>query len=202
MESIKDPNGLRAIYGAPKERALLKVIPRLDEHCVRFVRLSPFCIVGTADSEGRPDVSPRGGLPGFVQVMDSQTLVLPDRPGNNRLDSLSNLINNRSIVLMFLVPGIDESLRVYGSAEVMMDPEISCKLKENGYEPKVLLRIHVRQVYFQCAKAIMRAKLWSSEAKVERNSFPTMGEILKEQMQSDAPAESREAMIERYRKDL
>jgi uncharacterized protein len=202
MNSIKDPNELRAVYGTPKERALLKVIPHLDRHCARFVSLSPFCVVGTTDSKGRPDVSPRGGAPGFVKVLDSHTLLLPDRPGNNRLDSLSNLTNNRSIVLMFLVPGIDESLRVYGSAEVIVDPEISRKLKENGREPKVLLRIHVEQVYFQCAKALLRAKMWAPEAKVERSSFPALGEILKEQMQSDAPAEPQEIMLQRYQKDL
>lgn len=202
MNIIKHPDELRAVYGAPKDRALLKVISHLDRHCAHFVSLSPFCILGTTDSQGRPDVSPRGGEPGFVKVLDARRLLMPDRPGNNRIDSLSNLINNCSVVLMFLVPGIDESLRVYGSAEVIVDAEISRTLTENGREPKGLLLIRVEQVYFQCAKALLRAKLWATEAKVDRSSFPALGEILKEQMQSDAPVESQEAMLQRYQKDL
>lgn len=202
MNIVKHPDGLRAMYGAPKERAVLKVISHLDRHCTRFMSLSPFCILGTTDSKGRPDVSPRGGEPGFVKVLDHHRLLLPDRPGNNRIDSLSNLINNCSVALMFLVPGIDESLRVYGSAEVIVNSELSRTLKENGREPKGLLLIRIERVYFQCAKALLRAKLWATEAKVDGSSFPTLGEILKEQMQSDAPVESQEAMLQRYQEDL
>jgi PPOX class probable FMN-dependent enzyme len=202
MSRMKDPGELRTIYATPKERALGKVIGHLDRHCARFVELSPFCILGSTDVKGRPDLSPRGGGPGFVKVLDTKTLLLPDRRGNNRLDNLSNLISNPSVALLFLVPGIDETLRVYGAAEVLADSEICKELTVNGHEPKVILKIKVEQAYFQCAKSLMRARLWNADAKVERSSFPPLGEILKEQMRSDAAVESQEQMLQRYLKDL
>lgn len=202
MKRMEEPRDLRTIYASPKDRALGKVRRALDRHCARFVTLSPFCILGSVDRRGRPDLSPRGGPPGFAKVLSPESLLIPDRPGNNRLDSLTNLIGNPSVALLFLVPGFDETLRVYGTAEMLTDPEICKELTLNEREPKVVLKIKVERVYFQCAKSLMRAQLWDPQSKVDRSSFPPLGQILKEQLGDDQPAESQEEMLRRYSKDL
>lgn len=202
MRRMEESRELWTIYPLPKDRALGKVRRSLDQHCAHFVGLSPFCILGSVDGRGRPDLSPRGGAPGFAKVLSPESLLIPDRPGNNRLDSLSNLIGNPSVALLFLVPGIDETLRVYGSAEVFADPETCRELRVNERELKVVLRIKVERVYFQCAKSLMRAQLWAPQSKVDRSSFPPLGQILKEQLADEQPAESQEEMLRRYSKDL
>ena len=151
MKRMEEPRDLRNIYALPKDRALGKVRRALDRYCARFVTLSPFCILGSVDRRGRPDLSPRGGPPGFAKVLSPESLLIPDRPGNNRLDSLTNLIGNPSVALLFLVPGFDETLRVYGTAEMLAGPEICKELTLNECEPKVVLKIKVERVYFQRA---------------------------------------------------
>jgi PPOX class probable FMN-dependent enzyme len=201
MTAIDDPADLRALYAHPKERSLRKVLSRLDQHCIHFISLSPFCVLGTASSEGIPDLSPRGGAPGFVQVLDERTLVLPDRPGNNRLDSLSNLAANPAISLLFLVPGVDETLRVHGTVEIV--PTETFDVVEGDRKPgATVLQITVRQAFFHCAKALMRSHLWSDEAKIDRETFPTLGQILKDQLQDDGPVESHAEMVRRYSSEL
>jgi PPOX class probable FMN-dependent enzyme len=198
---LTDPAALRTLYAMPKERALRKVVPRLDHHCIHFINRSPLCILASATPDGFPDLSPRGGDPGFVQVLDDHTLLLPDRPGNNRLDSLSNLVTNPPVALLFLVPGIDETLRVYGNVEIV--PRLGDDHASSERKPSAtVLRISVSKAFFHCAKALMRAQLWSEEAMIDRRSFPTLGQILKDQLQDNGPVESQDDMVRRYQEDL
>ena len=162
-----------------------KVIYHLDDHCAAFIRLSPFATLATASPEGEPEVSPRGGDPGFVKVLDSRTLVLPDRPGNNRVDSLKNLAPNPRAAVMFLVPGIDESLRVYGSTTLLPADALDLDLTEFGRAPQSVLVLHVERAYFQCSKAVMRSGLWDPERRVERSVFPPFSQVLKDHCRTD-----------------
>ena len=162
-----------------------KVIHHLDDHCAAFIRLSPFATLASASPDGDPEVSPRGGDPGFVKVLDARTLVLPDRPGNNRVDSLKNLAPNPRAALMFLVPGIDESLRVYGTTTLLPADALDLDLTEFGRAPQSVLVLHVERAYFQCSKAVMRSGLWDPERRVERSVFPPFSQVLKDHCRTD-----------------
>jgi uncharacterized protein len=162
-----------------------KVIHHLDEHCTAFIRLSPFATLATASPDGWPEVSPRGGDPGFVKVLDDHTLALPDRPGNNRVDSLKNLAPNPRAAVMFLVPGIDESLRVYGTTTLLPADALDLDLTEFGRAPQSVLVLHVERAYFQCSKAVMRSGLWDPERRVERSVFPPFSQVLKDHCRTD-----------------
>ena len=151
---------------------------------------------------GRFDASPRGGDPGFVKAPDSATLLIPDAPGNNRLDTLENIIGSSRIGLLFLIPGVDETLRVNGKARLCDDPEMLRGLANEKRTPKLVIEVKVEDVYLHCAKALMRSKLWSADSKVERAVLPTMGQMLNDQTGIQAPAETREQMVERYKPDL
>jgi PPOX class probable FMN-dependent enzyme len=200
MGEIADPELLRDLYPAPGTRAVNKVIPRLDAHCMRFIALSPFCVLSTVSPEGWPDLSPRGGAPGFVRALDERTLVLPDRPGNNRLDSLSHLAAAPAVALLFFVPGVDETLRVYGSAAIL--PAGAFVDEAGGRPSTTALRIGVERAFFHCAKALMRAHLWSEEARIDRATFPTLGQILKDQIGGMEQVETQEEMLLRYAQNL
>jgi uncharacterized protein len=169
-----------ARYSTPHQKAVDKEIGALDEHCRAFIALSPFATLATVDAEGWPDVSPRGGDPGFVRVLDEHRLVLPDRPGNNRVESLRNLVGSPRAALMFLVPGIDESLRVYGTASLVAAEDLDLDLTEFGRAPRSALVVQVRSAYFQCSKAVMRAGLWDPARRVDRSSFPTFAQVLRD----------------------
>jgi uncharacterized protein len=157
--------------------------------------------MATAGAEGRLDATPRGGEPGFVTVADERTLLLPDRRGNNRLDSLTNLTEHPEIGLLFMIPGIDESLRVNGAVELRTDADLVEPFRVGRSAPTVVLRIEVREAYLHCGKAMMRSRLWSPEAQVERSALPTLGVMLREQT-GVGPAESQAQMVARYRNEL
>ncbi len=201
MAAISSEAGLRALHAPPKERTLRKQLDHLDRHCRRFIELSPFVVMATAGAEGRLDATPRGGEPGFVTVADERTLLLPDRRGNNRLDSLTNLTEHPEIGLLFMIPGIDESLRVNGAVELRTDADLVEPFRVGRSAPTVVLRIEVREVYLHCGKAMMRSRLWSPEAQVERSALPTLGVMLREQT-GVGPAESQAQMVARYRNEL
>ena len=152
-----------ARYRQPGQRVLDKVIHHLDEHCAAFIALSPFATLATASPDGRPDVSPRGGDPGFVRVLDGSRLALPDRQGNNRVDSLRNLAANPRAALMFFVPGIDETLRVYGTTTMAAPDALGIDLTEFGRAPLSVLLLHVERAYFHCSKSVMRSGLWDAD---------------------------------------
>ena len=179
-----DPDVLAA-YRQPGQRVLDKVIHRIDRHCAAFIGLSPFAVLSTASADGEPDVSPRGGDPGFVKVLDEQRLVLPDRQGNNRVDSLRNLSANPRAALMFMVPGIDETLRVYGRTALHGPDDLGLDLTEFGRAPLSVLVLTVDRAYFQCSKAVMRSELWNPERRVERSAFPPFSQVLKDHCRAD-----------------
>jgi PPOX class probable FMN-dependent enzyme len=169
-----------ARYREPGQRVLDKVIHRLDEHCAAFIRLSPFATLATASAEGWPDVSPRGGDPGFVRVLDENRLAMPDRQGNNRVDSLRKLAENPRAAVMFFVPGIDETLRVYGTTTLVPPDALGIDFTEFGKAPLSLLVLQVEQAYFQCSKAVMRSGLWNAESRVDRSVFPPFSQVLRD----------------------
>jgi PPOX class probable FMN-dependent enzyme len=199
MGAITSEEALRRVYKEPSDRVRRKQLERLDRHCRRFVELSPFVILATSDADGSVDATPRGGPPGFVRVADERTLLIPDRPGNNRLDSLTNLVANPGVGLLFLVPGVDETLRVNGTVEISDDEGLRSLFQVDGRLPATVLVVSVREAFLHCAKALMRSRLWDQEARVERTALPTMGEMLKDQIGLDGEPESQQAMLERYR---
>jgi len=181
MNEIADGAALRAHMGAISALAERKVLPALDHHCRAFIALSPFLVLASADAEGRADASPRGDPPGFVQVLDDYTLLLPDRIGNNRVDSFANILKAPGVGLIFFVPGIDETLRVNGTACLSTDNEALAGSSVAGKAPRTGLVITVEEVFFHCAKALRRARLWDPAAQVERSCFPSLGRIIAEQ---------------------
>jgi PPOX class probable FMN-dependent enzyme len=200
--AIRTSEELRERYRAPGERALRKQLDRLDAHCRRFVELSPFLVLATTGPDGLADATPRGGDPGFVQVADERTLLMPDRPGNNRIDSLTNLAANPGVGLLFLIPGVDETLRVNGTAELRDDDELRGRFDREGRLPATVVVVSDRDAYLHCAKALMRSRLSDHEARNDRAELPTLGEMLRDQLGTTEPPETREQMVERYREQL
>jgi PPOX class probable FMN-dependent enzyme len=178
--TVRDDDAVLAGYRAASQRVLDKVIDRLDEHCAAFIGLAPFATLATASADGWPEVSPRGGDPGFVRVLDEHRLAMPDRQGNNRVDSLRNLAGNPRAALMFFVPGIDETLRVYGSTALVGPDTLGIDLTDFGKPPLSVLVLQVRRAYFQCSKAVMRSGLWDAERKVDRSVFPPFSQVLRD----------------------
>ncbi len=199
---IENESQLRELYGYPKGRAKDKVLDHLEKHAINFIKTSPFLVMSTSSLEGNQDASPRGGNSGFVKIVDDKTIVIPDAKGNNRVDSISNIIETNSIGLLFLIPGVDETLRINGSAFLSTDTSYLKLFIEENNPPKACIVISVKEAFLHCAKAFMRSKLWEASTQIDRDTFPTMGQMLKDQLGSKEAPETREAMIERYRKDL
>ena len=199
---IDSKEALRRLYPPAKERSVKKQIGHLDRHCLRFVSLSPFVILASGNEAGHCDASPRGGEPGFVKAPDSGTLLIPDAPGNNRLDTLENIVATGRLGLLFLIPGVDETLRVNGMARLQDGPEALRHFANEKRVPKLAIEVAIEDVYLHCAKALMRSRLWSVESRVDRAALPTMGQMLNEQTGVQAPAETQAQMVERYKADL
>jgi PPOX class probable FMN-dependent enzyme len=193
---------LEALYGQPHERALRKEIAYVNEDYRAFIEVAPFVVLATAGPDGL-DCSPRGDAPGFVRVVDERTLALPDRIGNNRLDSLRNIIVEPRLALLFIIPGVGESLRVNGRGRIVSDPKWLDSFAVEGKLPRTVLLIDVDSVYFHCSKALVRSKLWDPARHVERSRLPSAGEILRRVSgaEFDAAAYDRE-LPERVRTTL
>ena len=202
MSTLSTPDALRQCYAAPMERAVKKEITALDVHCRRFIALSPFVLLATGDAEHNLDASPRGGAPGFVVVAGDHTLLLPDAPGNNRLDSFQNIVATGKVGLLFLIPGIDETLRVNGTAVLSQAPGDIAACTTERRAPKLVVRITVQAAYLHCAKAFMRSRLWDAGAQVARSALPTAGQMIGDQTGLHVPPETQEAMALRYAPDL
>lgn len=181
-ETVRSEEELRSRYGETSKLAAAKQLPRLDTHARRFIALSPFLVISSQGGDGLGDVSPKGDAPGFVQVLDDHTLLIPDRPGNNRLDTLSNLLVNDGVGLLFLVPGVCETLRVNGRARVVTDDELLAPTAVRGRLPTAGILVAVEEVYLHCAKALVRSKLWEDDHKVERRALPSLGQMLADQI--------------------
>lgn len=192
---------LLALYGPPHERSLTKQTDRLVAPYRRLVEASPFCLVATV-GPGGVDVSPRGDAPGFVTVADERTLILPDRKGNNRIDSLRNLIADPRLSLIFLIPGVGETLRIAGTATISTDPELLERHAVEGKRPATVLIVAIDRVYFQCSKAVVRSRLWDPAMQVDRQSLPSAGAMLAatadgfdaESYDREAPARIKQAL--------
>jgi hypothetical protein len=175
----------RALVGAyppVSPLAALKDIGRLDPHLARFIALSPICFVSTANAQGQQDVTPRGDPPGSFKVIDEHTLAFCDRPGNNRLDTLRNLLENPEIALVFLLPGTNETARVAGTADLSTDPELLASMAVQGKAPTCAIVVHVRQAYFHCAKALLRSRLWTGEYAHPKGTFPSISRMIGDQV--------------------
>jgi len=199
---IDSKDALRSLYPPAKEGSLRKQLGHLDRHCLRFIELSPFVVLASGSDANRYDASPRGGAPGFVKATDSATLLIPDAPGNNRLDTLENIIGTGRLGLLFLIPGVDETLRINGRARLSDEQPLLAKFSGETRAPKLVIEVKVEDVYLHCAKALMRSGLWDAGSKVERRMLPTMGQMLNDQTGSQARVETQEQMVERYKRDL
>lgn len=191
MATVTDADTLRSLYGEIPKRAAGKVHTRLDRHDRAFVAASPFLVLATAATDGLLDVSPRGDLPGFVTVADDQTLVLPDRPGNNRIDSMLNVLSDPRASMIFLVPGLGHTLRVNGTAVVSTDPELRALGAVRGRLPVTALVLTVQEVLYQCPRALVRSKLWDPSSNVDPSAMATLDEVLADQVADLTLEESR-----------
>ncbi|MCA0214485.1 MAG: pyridoxamine 5'-phosphate oxidase family protein [Proteobacteria bacterium] len=205
MTLLTTPEALRALYEPVRERSAAKELPALDIHATRFIGLSPFVVVATGGVDGM-DASPRGGAPGFVKVVDAHTLLVPDSPGNNRLDTLQNILHTPQVGLLFMVPGVDETLRVNGTAVLSLDEAERERCRDERRCPKLVIRVTVQASYLHCAKALMRSELWDARHHQPRSCMPSMGEMLRDQVAGKVTPgtafETQEQMLERYRQTL
>jgi uncharacterized protein len=193
---------LTTIYARPTARVLAKARPGIDIHARKFIEMSPFCVLATSGSDGSVDASPRGGHPGFIRVDGPNELLMPDRPGNNRIDSFKNIVEGTGLLqLIFFVPGIDETLRVGGRGTVTTDPALLAAMEEFGKLPRAVLRIDVSEAYFHCGKALMRSKLWSHDTQVEREVFPSISQVIHDQTTLGEP-ETQTEVEARYKTQL
>jgi PPOX class probable FMN-dependent enzyme len=202
MSTVTTLEALRKLYKPASGLAVDKQLNYLDWHCQNFIQHSPFVVIATSNQQGETDASPRGGKQGFVSVLDERTLLIPDWAGNNRLDSFENIISNGQIGLLFLLPGVDETLRINGKAVLHTDAALCMLCKEDDKPPKLVIKIHVEEAYLHCAKSLMRAHLWDVDRQIERKDFPSMGKMLKDQTQHNDTAEPQDAMVKRYKLQL
>lgn len=193
---------LRDVYEPPTELSLRKELGRIDRHARDFIGRSPFVVVSTSDADGCPDASPRGDAPGFVGVADEQRLHLPDRPGNNRLDTFQNLIANPRIALLFLVPGRLETLRVNGTARLLTQPDLLQTYAVRGKPARAVVEVTAKNVYFQCGKAVVRSGLWQTEKWPSLDGLATFAEALADQIKGIAQPEVEARLEHSYRDRL
>ena len=202
---------LREIVGYPTERAVQKQLSALDKHCRAFIAHSPFLVLSTANAQGGCDASPKGDRPGFVLVLDEHTLVIPDRPGNRRADSLLNILDNPQVGLLFLIPGMGETLRVNGSATIVQDRSLLEQLAVDGKEPQLAIVVKVEECFLHCAKALIRSQLWDPERFMPRCEMPSLAQMIQDQLRPLGRSDEEHARIieehargteEAYRSDL
>ncbi|PIJ48363.1 flavin-nucleotide-binding protein [Erwinia sp. OLTSP20] len=191
---VRDLDTLHAIYGKPAAPSLIKEVTYIHSLYRPWIEKAPFVVLATAGGGGL-DVSPRGDKPGFVQIEDEKTLLLPDRRGNNRLDSLRNLIEDDRLALLFLIPGAGEMLRINGRGEIDIAPALLARFSHEGVLPRSVLRIQVESVYFQCSRAALRSGLWQAESQIDRHQLPSPGAILKALSRGDVDGAAYDALL-------
>ncbi|MCY4477288.1 MAG: pyridoxamine 5'-phosphate oxidase family protein [Gammaproteobacteria bacterium] len=200
---LQSEEELRRHFPVSMERAKLKVLDRLDRHCADFIARSPFLCIGTSRPDGCADVPPRGDPPGFVHVADAHTLLIPDRPGNNRLDTMSNIMHNPRVGLIFFIPGLGETLRVNGDAAIIDDQAELARFEFRRHIPRVAIAVTVREAFIHCAKAIKRSRLWEEDAKIDPASFTRIGDILSDHIKGGKSGDEIEGILkENYRTQL
>jgi PPOX class probable FMN-dependent enzyme len=193
---------LKTIYPEPAPRVIAKARPEIDAHAKKFIAMSPFCVLATSGSDGSVDASPRGGNPGFIHVVSPTQLLMPDRSGNNRIDSFRNIVEGSGFVqLIFFVPGIDETLRVGGTGKLSAEPDLLAAMEEFGKLPRAVLNVAVQEAYFHCGKALMRSRLWSPETRVDRAVLPSISQMIHDQTKLGEPDTQAEVEA-RYKTQL
>ncbi|MBO1626702.1 pyridoxamine 5'-phosphate oxidase family protein [Bacillus arachidis] len=200
---ISTEEELRHILGYPSERAVKKVIPSLDHHCCDFLSKSPFLVISTSDKFGHCDASPRGDAPGFVYVLNENQIVIPERPGNRRVDSILNILSNPKVGLIFFIPGLGESLRINGRAAITNDEEILEKMQVNGRNPLLGIVVEIEECFIHCAKAFIRSELWNPDSWLEKEVLPSAAKMLVDHAKVNANEEEvARSLEESYTKRL
>ncbi|PHQ79711.1 MAG: phosphohydrolase [Thalassobium sp.] len=202
FSKLSTEEDLRKYYDVASGRAKVKSLLELEKHCINFIETSPFVVISSFDKDKNMDCSPRGGHPGFVQVVDNKTIVIPDAKGNNRIDIMGNIAQSERVGSLFMIPGIDETLRLNGKAYISDDPKLLALFANDSKPAITCIVIDIEEVFLHCAKAFMRSKLWAPESLVPRDQFPTMGRMLKDQLNGPEEIESHADMVERYNKNL
>lgn len=195
---------LRHVVGAPNPGSVNKEMPALDEVCRRFLALSPILFVSTVGADGRADVSPRGDVPGFVKIIDDRTIAIPDRPGNRRVDTMSNILAKPggSVGLVFLVPGVDEVMRASGRASISRDPALLAGMAAGGKPPKLAVVIALDEVFFHCGKALKRAGLWDPARQIDRKAFPSYAQVIHRRRPHEPLEKIEKFIADNYRDEL
>ena len=187
-DSLDTEEALRRVYAKPAKAVVEKAFPHLDKHSRRFLELSPFFCIGSHRADGTADVSPRGGEPGLVHVIDDHHIAFPDRPGNNRLDTLVNIVNDAAVGLLFFLPGVTDMMRINGNATITIAPTLMERFVHDGKAPRSVIVIETREVYFHCSKALLRSDLWNPDKRLPKGGFPTLGQIARDQFHLPVPA--------------
>ena len=195
--AISTEDELREVLGTPGRGAVAKALDRIDEHFAGFIGRSPFVLIGSSDAAGNQDVSPKGDPAGFVQVLDEHTLAIPDRPGNRRGDTFSNVLQNPRVALFFLVPGVRETLRVQGRATIVRDAALRERMAVGGRIPELALVIEVDEAFMHCAKCVVRSQLWKPEEWPEADEVPNLAAALVDQLQLPTSKEELVASLEK-----
>ena len=193
---VRTKEELRALMGEPSERAVKKQMDHLDDHCRTILAHAPFMLLGTANATGWCDVSPKGDAPGFVRVLDERTIAIPDRPGNKRLDSLMNILENPGVGLLFVIPGKDETLRINGRASIVRDDDLLATMAVEDKVPQLAIVVEIEEAYAHCPKSFRRSKLWERESWPQQEALPTMGRMMFDQTKAAGTLEQMEATIE------
>ncbi len=193
---------LNALFGPPSAMVTRKVIPYIDHHCRSFIAQSPFLVIATADDKGLSDASPRGDAPGFVMVKDEKHLVIPERPGNKRMDSMRNILSNGHIGLLFLIPGLEETLRINGKACLIRDEDVLAQLAVNGKVPVIGIGVEVTECFVHCAKAFKRSGLWSPDSWPAKDRLPSPAQMLADHVKDMSVEEVEASLRESYSKRL
>jgi len=202
MGVVNNLRQLRSIYNYSKGRAALKVINSLEKHSKNFINLSPFVVISSKGKNGRADVSPRGDSVGFVKIQDDKTIIIPDRSGNNRLDTLENIIFDPSVGTLFFIPGINTVLRINGNAFIEDSLEIRAQFEINNNIPKTCIIINIEEIFMHCAKAIMRSSFWDHSKYLSQTEFPTISKIINDQLNSEDDEQNHEQEDKRYKKQI
>ena len=202
MGVVSNIEQLRSIYNYSKGRAALKVINSLEKHSKNFINLSPFFVISSKGKNGHADVSPRGDSVGFVKIQDDKTIIIPDRSGNNRLDTLENIIFDPSVGTLFFIPGINTVLRINGNAFIEDSLEIRAQFEINNNIPKTCIIINIEEIFMHCAKALMRSSFWDHSKYLSQTEFPTISKIINDQLNSEDDEQNHEQEDKRYKKQI
>lgn len=199
--TVTDAAMLKQIIGEPTPQIANKEMQEIDVYFRRFLELCPFLCLSTADADGNQDVSPRGDPPGFVRMLDARTILIPDRKGNRRVDSMKNILENPKVGLVLFVPGVEEVVRINGTASITDDPALLADSAVNGNAPELGIRIAIDDIFFHCAKAIKRSKLWDPDTPIDRCEFPSFGQIVRDQRNLSGDVAETEAMLQQEYRD-